>query len=139
MAVDWVASIRSRMARAASNQDAIPGSAHHAAVHGDRFPAAALHRNVGGVDHTVHDVAVDEGLSWYGLAGKAVHEVTHLLLVAVHASLVWNREHPTGLGVCLLHEIAGALLDECSDARRAGIGDHAAFCAVDFVAELHAA
>src|SRR4029077_1493507 len=123
MAVDWVASIRSKMARAASNHGVIPGSAHHAAVHVDRLPATALHRNIGGVNHAIHHVAVDEVLSRHSLAVIALHEVTHLFVVPVYACLIRNREHPTGLGVGLLHQIAGALLDEGADAGRAGIGD----------------
>src|SRR6202165_4742856 len=134
IAVDWVASMRSKMARAAENQVVMLSSAHDVGVDGDRFPVTALHRDVGGIDDTVHHVAVDEVLPRHRLLRIALYEMTHLFLIPVHPGLVRNREHPAGLGVGLLHQIAGALLDEGAHAGRAGIGDDAALGAVDFIA-----
>src|ERR1700687_3786818 len=138
IAAVWVASMRSKMARAAENQVTI-ALANDFGVDGDRFPVTALHRDVGGIDDTVHHIAVDEGLSWHRLLRKALYEMTHLFLIPVHPGLVRYREHPAGLGVGLLHQIAGALLDEGAHAGRAGIGDDAALGAVDFIAQLHSA
>src|ERR1700682_1805186 len=138
IAVDWVASMRSKMARAAENQVVI-ALANDVGVDGDRFPVTALHRDVGGIDDTVHHIAVDEGLSWHRLLRKALYEMTHLFLIPVHPGLVRYREHPAGLGVGLLHQIAGALLDEGAHAGRGGIGGDAALGAVDFIAQLHSA
>src|SRR6202171_1813317 len=108
IAVDWVASMRSKMARAAENQVVI-ALANDFGVDGDRFPVTALHGDVGGIDDTVHHVAVDEGLPRHRLLRIALDEMTHLFLVPVHPCLVRNREHPTGIGVGLLHQIAGTL------------------------------
>src|SRR6202022_4892672 len=73
IAVVWVAAMRSKMARAAENQVVI-ALANDFGVDGDRFPATALHRDVGGIDDTVHHVAVDEVLSRHGFLRVAPHK-----------------------------------------------------------------
>src|SRR2546422_9680399 len=94
------------------SEPAFISSAHHLGVDVHRFPVAALHRLIGGVEHGVDDVAVDEVLTRLLSFHEAVDEVAHLLVVAVDASLVGDGEDPADVRVRLLHQVSRGLLNE---------------------------
>src|SRR5438874_9330771 len=135
MASACVSRIFSRIPIPASihSEPAFISSAHHLGVDLHRFPVAALHGLVGGVQHRVHDVSVDEVLAWLLALDVAIDEVAHLLVVAVHARFIGNREDPADVRVRLLHQVAGGLLDESLHASRAGVRDDAPHRAVYLV------
>src|SRR2546429_2739834 len=76
------------------SEPAFISSARHLGVDVHRFPEAALHRLVGGVQDRVHDVSVDEVLARLLTLDVGIDEVAHLLVVAVHALFIGNRDDP---------------------------------------------
>src|ERR1700730_10847669 len=69
-------------------------SAGDAGVDLDRLPVSTLHGFVSRVEDAVDDVPVDEILARLFALDKALHEMPHLLVIAVDARLVGNGKHP---------------------------------------------
>src|SRR5256886_4340309 len=137
MASPCVSRIFSRTAIPASIQPS--GTVSALGIYVDRLPVPAPHRLVGRIEHRVHDVTVDEVLARLLPFDEAVDEVAHLFVIPIDPRFVRDRKHPTDVGVRLLHQVAGRLLDESPNPSGARVGDDAAHRAVHLVAQLHPA